>query len=177
MAVVSDARLDDLTTRQSTESDLETKFLDLAPVLGLARDGLLRLIGPSVEHWVDDFWGSYAWDVWESQIRKALPSGPWCAAAGGSSAFVEQWREARVLVVVVVVEPAPAAVAPQKLAVDGAQIGSGPHASVHGAREPVLRGRALEAIRRAHLREAGRHDLPGPQEPASRLRAYPGRHV
>jgi hypothetical protein len=25
--------------------------------------------------WVDDFWGSYAWDIWESQIRKALPSG------------------------------------------------------------------------------------------------------
>ena len=25
--------------------------------------------------WADDFWGSYAWAVWESQIRKALPSG------------------------------------------------------------------------------------------------------
>ena len=25
--------------------------------------------------WVDDFWGRYAWDIWESQIRKALPSG------------------------------------------------------------------------------------------------------
>jgi hypothetical protein len=25
--------------------------------------------------WVDDFWGPYAWDIWESQIRKALPSG------------------------------------------------------------------------------------------------------
>ena len=25
--------------------------------------------------WVDDFWGQYAWDVWESQIRKVLPSG------------------------------------------------------------------------------------------------------
>jgi hypothetical protein len=25
--------------------------------------------------WVDDFWGNYAWDIWESQIRKALPSG------------------------------------------------------------------------------------------------------
>lgn len=25
--------------------------------------------------WVDDFWGSYAWSLWESQIRKALPSG------------------------------------------------------------------------------------------------------
>jgi len=25
--------------------------------------------------WVDDFWGSYAWAIWESQIRKALPSG------------------------------------------------------------------------------------------------------
>jgi hypothetical protein len=24
--------------------------------------------------WVDDFWGSYAWDIWEGQIRKALPS-------------------------------------------------------------------------------------------------------
>jgi hypothetical protein len=23
--------------------------------------------------WVDDFWGSYAWDVWASQIRKVLP--------------------------------------------------------------------------------------------------------
>jgi hypothetical protein len=23
--------------------------------------------------WVDDFWGSYAWDAWESQINKALP--------------------------------------------------------------------------------------------------------
>lgn len=25
--------------------------------------------------WVDDFWGTRAWDIWESQIRKALPSG------------------------------------------------------------------------------------------------------
>jgi hypothetical protein len=25
--------------------------------------------------WVDDFWGGYAWDIWESQIRKVLPSG------------------------------------------------------------------------------------------------------
>jgi len=25
--------------------------------------------------WVDDFWGTYAWEVWESQIRKVLPSG------------------------------------------------------------------------------------------------------
>jgi hypothetical protein len=23
--------------------------------------------------WVDDFWGTYAWDVWASQIRKVLP--------------------------------------------------------------------------------------------------------
>jgi len=23
--------------------------------------------------WVDDFWGSYAWDIWASQIRKVLP--------------------------------------------------------------------------------------------------------
>jgi hypothetical protein len=26
---------------------------------------------------VDDFWGGYAWDIWESQIRKVLPSGPY----------------------------------------------------------------------------------------------------
>ena len=25
--------------------------------------------------WVDDFWGSYAWSIWESQIRKVFPSG------------------------------------------------------------------------------------------------------
>ena len=25
--------------------------------------------------WADDFWGSYAWAVWESQIRKVLPPG------------------------------------------------------------------------------------------------------
>src|SRR5574341_502317 len=25
--------------------------------------------------WVDDFWGSTAWAAWESQIRKAFPSG------------------------------------------------------------------------------------------------------
>ena len=24
--------------------------------------------------WVDDFWGSYAWDVWASEIRKVFPS-------------------------------------------------------------------------------------------------------
>ena len=23
--------------------------------------------------WVDDFWGSYAWDIWEGEIAKALP--------------------------------------------------------------------------------------------------------
>ena len=25
--------------------------------------------------WADDFWGSYAWQVWESQIRRVLPAG------------------------------------------------------------------------------------------------------
>ena len=25
--------------------------------------------------WVDDFWGEYAWSIWESQIRKVFPSG------------------------------------------------------------------------------------------------------
>jgi hypothetical protein len=25
--------------------------------------------------WADDFWGEHAWDVWEDQLRKALPSG------------------------------------------------------------------------------------------------------
>lgn len=25
--------------------------------------------------WVDDFWGSYAWEVWAEQIRKVLPPG------------------------------------------------------------------------------------------------------
>jgi hypothetical protein len=24
--------------------------------------------------WVDDFWGSYSWDVWESEIRKVFPA-------------------------------------------------------------------------------------------------------
>jgi hypothetical protein len=24
--------------------------------------------------WADDFWGEYAWDIWESQIRKVFPS-------------------------------------------------------------------------------------------------------
>ena len=24
--------------------------------------------------WADDFWGEYAWDYWENQLRKALPS-------------------------------------------------------------------------------------------------------
>ena len=24
--------------------------------------------------WVDDFWGSYAWDVWETEIRKVFPA-------------------------------------------------------------------------------------------------------
>jgi hypothetical protein len=27
--------------------------------------------------WADDFWGEYAWDFWEGQIRKVLPSGPY----------------------------------------------------------------------------------------------------
>lgn len=25
--------------------------------------------------WVDDFWGSYAWDVWATEIQKVLPAG------------------------------------------------------------------------------------------------------
>ncbi len=24
--------------------------------------------------WVDDFWGSYAWQIWESEIRKVFPA-------------------------------------------------------------------------------------------------------
>ena len=30
--------------------------------------------------WVDDFWGSYAWDVWVSQIRKVFPSNEYAIA-------------------------------------------------------------------------------------------------
>jgi uncharacterized protein DUF4159 len=26
--------------------------------------------------WADDFWGEQAWDIWEGEIAKALPSGP-----------------------------------------------------------------------------------------------------
>jgi hypothetical protein len=44
-------------------------FLDDAEAAGL-RDYLLR--GGFL--WADDFWGEWAWDNWESQLRKALPS-------------------------------------------------------------------------------------------------------
>jgi hypothetical protein len=27
--------------------------------------------------WADDFWGEYAWNVWDSQFRKVLPTGPY----------------------------------------------------------------------------------------------------
>ena len=27
--------------------------------------------------WADDFWGEYAWQVWDSQFRKVLPTGPY----------------------------------------------------------------------------------------------------
>jgi hypothetical protein len=27
--------------------------------------------------WADDFWGEYAWTVWDSQFRKVLPTGPY----------------------------------------------------------------------------------------------------
>jgi hypothetical protein len=27
--------------------------------------------------WADDFWGEYAWQIWEREIRKVLPSGPY----------------------------------------------------------------------------------------------------
>jgi hypothetical protein len=43
-------------------------FLDDTDVARL-RDYLLK--GGFL--WVDDFWGSYAWDVWVSQIRKVFP--------------------------------------------------------------------------------------------------------
>lgn len=45
-------------------------FLDDEEAKGL-RDYLLR--GGFL--WADDFWGEYAWDNWEAQLRKALPSG------------------------------------------------------------------------------------------------------
>jgi hypothetical protein len=44
-------------------------FLDDAEAAGL-RNYLLK--GGFL--WADDFWGNWAWEVWESQIRKALPS-------------------------------------------------------------------------------------------------------
>ena len=27
--------------------------------------------------WADDFWGEYAWQVWDNQFRKVLPTGPY----------------------------------------------------------------------------------------------------
>jgi Domain of unknown function (DUF4159) len=38
-------------------------------------DGLRRYLKKGGFLWVDDFWGTYAWRVWESQIRKVLPAG------------------------------------------------------------------------------------------------------
>jgi hypothetical protein len=47
-------------------------FLDEAEALAL-RDYLLK--GGFL--WADDFWGEYAWAVWDSQFRKVLPTGPY----------------------------------------------------------------------------------------------------
>jgi hypothetical protein len=39
------------------------------------RDGLRQYLLKGGFLWVDDFWGEYAWRIFESEIRKALPSG------------------------------------------------------------------------------------------------------
>jgi hypothetical protein len=46
-------------------------YFDAAEASAL-RDYLLR--GGFL--WADDFWGEHAWDVWEHEIAKVLPSGP-----------------------------------------------------------------------------------------------------
>jgi hypothetical protein len=51
-------------------TEVGSTFLDEAESTAL-RDYLLK--GGFL--WADDFWGEYAWAVWDSQIRKVLPSG------------------------------------------------------------------------------------------------------
>jgi hypothetical protein len=38
-------------------------------------DGLRGYLERGGFLWADDFWGEYAWDHWENELRKALPSG------------------------------------------------------------------------------------------------------
>ena len=51
-------------------TEVGAAYFDNAEAAGL-RDYLLK--GGFL--WVDDFWGHYAWDVWESEIAKVLPRG------------------------------------------------------------------------------------------------------
>lgn len=50
-------------------TEVGAAYFDDAEV-GRLRDYLLK--GGFL--WADDFWGSYAWDVWQSEIRKVLPA-------------------------------------------------------------------------------------------------------
>ena len=56
------------------------------PIIIMQEVGRLFFSSEDVEHlrtyllkggflWVDDFWGSYAWDVWQTEIRKVFPAG------------------------------------------------------------------------------------------------------
>ena len=63
---------------------LSDERLYRCPVLIMQEVGTLYLDDEDAAHlrdyllkggflWVDDFWGEYAWRIWDSQIRKALP--------------------------------------------------------------------------------------------------------
>ena len=56
------------------------------PIIIMQEVGRLAFSSDDAEHlrnyllkggflWVDDFWGSYAWNVWQTEIRKVFPAG------------------------------------------------------------------------------------------------------
>ena len=61
--------------RRRRERQVAPVPVDRLPGIGQEARGLRTYLQKGGFLWADDFWGEYAWAVFESEIRKALPSG------------------------------------------------------------------------------------------------------
>lgn len=90
-------RLSELTTTlvsQDPSGNYNTQVMNLTDALSLSRCPFTMLTEPGATYldqneadglrtylqrggflWADDFWGEYAWEHWERELRKALPTG------------------------------------------------------------------------------------------------------
>jgi len=92
-----------IRTGRNVVVKLDSPLLSLCPVLFMEDVGTMLLSDAEVRGlraylskggflWVDDFWGSEAWDQWVREIRRVLPDAPMETLGATHPVFNQQYR-------------------------------------------------------------------------------------